>query len=375
MPEPWRAVDPSDPVTMTQALHRALSGSGPPVLPLPAGEMPDGLPGTASPAHDTAVVIVTSGSTGAPKAVELSAAALRAGAQATHDRLGGPGQWLLALPLSGIAGLQVLTRSLLAGTEPVAADPSMRGSDLTGAISAMTGPRRYAALVPTQMYRLLGRPDQAAALATLDAVLLGGAAAAPDLLERAVEQAITVVPTYGMTETCGGCVYAGVPLDGVAVALAADRRIRLAGPVLLTGYLGQTGLTDEVLRDGWFRTDDLGELDDEGRLRVLGRSDDVVVVGGRNVALPEVAGRLRQHERITDAWCVGVPDPEWGTVVGAVVAGNAPPSPAEVQAWVRAVLPGVAVPRRVLAVDALPMLANGKVDRRRMEQELANLAG
>ena len=392
MPELWRAVDPSDPVALSAALDRALSGNGPPVLPLTAGNLPAVLGGDNLPAglagdnllaglagdrdlavsDGTAAVIVTSGSTGEPKAVELSAAALRAGAQATHDRLGGPGQWLLALPLSGIAGLQVLTRSLLAGTEPVATDPSVRGTAVAEAISAMTGTRRYAALVPTQLYRLLGQPDQAAALAALDGVLLGGAAAGPDLVERAAGNGVRVVTTYGMTETCGGCVYDGVPLDRVALALGADGQIRLAGPVLFTAYLGRPTLTDEVLQDGWFTTSDLGELDHDGRLRVLGRADDVVVVGGRNVALPEVTDRLRQHERISDAWCVGITDPEWGTVVGAVITGPAVPASDEVRAWVRAALPGAAVPRIVLALADLPMLTNGKVDRRRVERALVD---
>ena len=372
MPELWRAVDASDPVATSVSLDRALSGVGPPVLPMAADELPAGLgvDGDAVPSEGAAAVIVTSGSTGAPKAVELSAAALRAGAQATHDRLGGPGQWLLALPLSGIAGLQVLTRSLLARTEPIATDPSVRGSAVADAISSMTGDRRYAALVPTQLYRLLDRPDQAAALATLDAVLLGGAAAGPGLLERAAANGLRVVTTYGMTETCGGCVYDGVPLDRVALAVDADGRIRLAGPVLFTAYLGDPTLTHEVLQDAWFTTSDLGELDHDGRLRVLGRADDVVVVGGRNVALPEVAERLRQHERITDAWCVGIPDPEWGTVVGAVIAGTPAPAADEVRDWVRGALPGAAVPRIVLAMAELPILTNGKVDRRRLERAL-----
>ena len=373
MPELWRAIDANDPVAVSVALDRALSGDGPAVLPMSAGDLPAGLDvdGHAVPSEGAAAVIVTSGSTGEPKAVELSAAALRAGAQATHDRLGGPGQWLLALPLSGIAGLQVLTRSLLAGTAPIATDPSGRGSAVADAISSMTSTRRYAALVPTQLYRLLGRPDQAAALATLDAVLLGGAAAGRELLERAAAKGLRVVTTYGMTETCGGCVYDGVPLDRVALALDADGRIRLSGPVLFTCYLGNPTLTHEVLRDGWFTTSDVGELDHDGRLRVLGRADDVVVVGGRNVALPEVADRLRQHERITDAWCVGIPDPEWGTVVAAVVAGTPAPASDQVRDWVRAALPGAAVPRLVLALAELPMLTNGKVDRRRLERALA----
>jgi o-succinylbenzoate---CoA ligase len=365
------AIDPADVAAVQAALERSLAGAGPAVLPIPPTGLPAGLAddGAVRPDESTAVVIVTSGSTGEPKAVELSAAAVRAGAEATHSRLGGPGQWLLSLPVSGVAGLQVLTRSLLSGIAPVIVAPSLRGSAFADGVAAMTGNRRYAALVPTQLHRLLGDQVSKEALADLDGVLIGGAAAGPDLLEPARAAGVRVVTTYGMTETCGGCVYDGLSLDGMGVALGADARIRLAGPMLFTGYLGQPDLTAEVLRGGWFTTSDLGELDADGLLRVLGRTDDVVVVGGTNVSLPGVADRLRAHDLVVDAYCVGVPDAEWGTVVGAAVVGDSVPPTTDLQDWVRAVFPGTAVPRRVVRVAGLPMLPNGKTDRAAVERE------
>jgi O-succinylbenzoic acid--CoA ligase len=289
------------------------------------------------------LAVETSGSTGEPKRVLLPRSAMRASADATHARLGGPGQWLLTLPPSYVAGLQVLFRSVRAGTEPV-----------TDAAS-LTGERRYVSLVPTQLTRIDG-----ADLRRFDAVLVGGAALEPRLRDRARQEGARIVTTYGMSETCGGCVYDGVPLDGVRVDLDAAGRVRIGGPVLFEGYDGQPDATAEVLRDGWFLTQDLGRLDD-GRLSVLGRVDDVLVSGGVNVPAGAVATRLREHPGLHDAEVVGVPDEEWGQLVTAVVVGDVPLD--ELRAWVGAAHPRAWAPRRVVRVDALPLLPNGKVDR------------
>ena len=130
-----------------------------------------------------------------------------------------------------------------------------------------------------------------------------------------------MVATYGMAETCGGCVYDGYALDGVAVAVGSDGRIRLGGPTLFDGYDGDPAATAEALVDGWFLTSDAGRLDEDGRLHVLGRLDDVVVSGGVNVPTPAVAARLREHPGVADAAVVGVPDEEWGNRVVAFVVG------------------------------------------------------
>ncbi|HET7173085.1 MAG TPA: AMP-binding protein [Nocardioidaceae bacterium] len=306
----------------------------------------------------------TSGSTGEPKDVLLARAALVASAQATLDRLGGPGQWVLALPPNYVAGLQVIVRSLLAGTSPVVLRDQ---PDLPTATAALSHGRRYLAIVPTQLHRWLAEPASASALSTYDAVLVGGAATAPDLHERAREGGVAVVVTYGMSETCGGCVYDGFPLDGVAVKLAADGRIRIGGPTLFDGYADRPDLTAEVLQDGWFQTADLGRLDPDGRLEVLGRADDVAVSGGVNVPLGAVQRRLASMLGVGACEVLAVPDQEWGEAVVAVVptssVAGAGPDLDEIRDFVSERLPRAWAPRRLILVESLPMLASGKVDR------------
>src|SRR5690606_19111066 len=220
--------------------------------------------------------------------------------------LGGPAQWLSALPPTGVGGLQVLVRSIVAGTEPVVlADHP----DLESAVAAMSGARRYASLVPTQLFRLV-EAGRAEVLAGFDAVLLGGAAAPRTVLERAAEAGVRVVRTYGMTETCGGCVYDGVPLDGVRLRIEDDGRVAISGPVLAEG-MGE-----------WLLTNDLGRLDADGRLSVLGRADHVAVSGGVNVPLAAVESTLRDEPGVLDVVVVAQPDPEWGQRVVAYVIGN-----------------------------------------------------
>lgn len=311
------------------------------------------------------LVVRTSGSTGTPKDVLLSHAAMTASATATHERLGGPGQWLLALPPTGVAGLQVLFRSILAGTSAVVADEHL---SLAAAIEAMDGERRYASLVPTQLYRLVEAGD-VGVLTGLDALLVGGAAVSPRLVDHVRDAGVNVVRTYGMSETCGGCVYDGEPLDGVRVDVGEDGRVRLSGAVLMDGY-ADADATAEVLRDGWFDTRDLGELTHDGRLRVLGRLDDVVVSGGVNVPLPAVAAVLRDLDGVDELELVGVPDAEWGEKVVACLVGDVR-LPAMRDAVEAAGLPRTWAPRSVLRLDAVPLLPGGKIDRMRL-RELAS---
>ena len=201
----------------------------------------------------------------------LTREALAASATATHERLGGPGQWLLPMPAHHIAGLQVLVRSLVAGTEPVAMDltEGFTPAAFARSAAALTGPRRYTSLVPTQLVRLLADPAGTQALRVFDAVLLGGAAAAPSLLARAAEAGVSVTTTYGMSETAGGCVYDGRPLACTTVRGDADGRLHLGGATLAEGYLGRPDLTAAAFStdaDGrrWFATDDVGHQDEDG---------------------------------------------------------------------------------------------------------------
>jgi len=331
-------------------------------------------------------IVETSGSTGRPKRVMLSRAAVEASVVASARRLGDRGRWLLALPGTYVAGLNVITRSLAAGAPPVvlADHPSF-----AAATKALGEGPLFCSLVPTQLLRLLDDAESTAALRDFHTVLIGGGPVDPALRVRAAEAGVRVVATYGSAETCGGCVYDGMPLDGVAVALGTDGRVRIGGPTLFSGYAGDPELTAEVLVDGWFLTSDAGRLDEDGRLSLLGRIDDMVVTGGVNVPAAAVARRLREHPAVREAEVLGVPDEEWGNrlvayvvvqnpaMVGKSAAGSRPdgavphhggempPAVAleELRDWVAEVHPRSWAPRQLVTLDDLPLLDNGKPDR------------
>lgn len=195
-------------------LRAALRGTAP-MIPYAVGSPPPApVPDSAPLPADLAAILGTSGSTGSPKRALLTAAALTASAHATHAHLGGSGQWLLALPPHHIAGLQVLLRSVVAQSNPIVMDLTggFEATAFTTAIGQLDpGQRRYTSLVPAQLTRLLDDPAATAALADLDAVLLGGQALDPRLRARAQGAGVQVIATYGMTETAGGCVYDGLP--------------------------------------------------------------------------------------------------------------------------------------------------------------------
>ena len=334
----------------------ALDGSGPPLLPTTDPRVLAALrPDEPLESDDVAVVVPTSGSTGEPKGVLLTADNLRASAAATAEVLG-EGQWLLALPTTHVAGIQVLVRSLRAGTEPVVLDGPTTVASFEAATARLTDSRRYVSLVPTQLRRLIDSP----ALQEYEAVLLGGAAAPPALLERARAAGVRVVTTYGMSETSGGCVYDGVPLPGVR--LEVGDRIRLGGPVISRGYRLRPDLTAQVFDGDVFTTSDVGGLVD-GRLVVHGRADDVIVTGGEKVSPAAVEAALASHPAVVEAAVVGLADEEWGQRVVAVVVLRAPLTLAEAREHVAASLPRAHAPRELRVVDALPLLASGKIDR------------
>lgn len=308
------------------------------------------------------LVIETSGSTGRPKRVVLSRAAMLASVAATHERLGGPGQWVLDLPAHHVAGVQVLFRSVVAGLDPVVAGVPVAAAE------AVTAERCYLSMVPTQLVRALRDEQVTDALTRFDTVLVGGGPLDPQVRRAAEERGVRVVQSYGMSETCGGCVYDGRPLDGVRLRIDDDGQVLVGGAVLFDGYDGEPDRTAEVLVDGWLRTADLGRITDDGRLEVLGRVDDVVISGGVNVPTPAVARMLRAHPAVEDAHVVGVPDPEWGSRVVAVVVADPVPSLDELRDLVT---PRAWAPRGLVRVDALPLLPNGKVDRLRVEEVAA----
>ena len=364
----------------------------------------------------TDLVLRTSGSTtGTGRLIAMSAAALVASARATHEHLGGPGTGVLPLPAHHLAGLQILIRSLLAGIAPVMVDTSTGFSptalaDALRSARSVTGPtagsttRLYVSLVPTQLVRVLRDPTAGRALAEADAVLLGGAAADPSLLARARRAGITVVTTYGMSETGGGCVYDGRPLDGVELAIQdpdADGagRILLSGPVLAEGYLRDPDEADPDpdgtgrAREGFRHTgagrvlvtSDRGRLRPDGRLEVLGRLDDVIVTGGVKVEPRYVEEALTGLETVAEACVVGLPDEQWGSVVVAAVVcelatgqedsgssdGRSRPDGAALREAIRDRLDGAHAPKRVVILEALPLRPSGKVDRRAVARLLA----
>ena len=353
------------------------------------------------------LVLRTSGSTtGTGRLIAMSAAALAASARATHERLGGPGTWLLPLPAHHVAGLQILVRSLLSGTAPVVVDAST-GFSPTALAEALrsvraptdpavgsNAPRLYTSLVPTQLVRVLRDPAASRALAEADAVLLGGAAADPALLARARRAGITVVTSYGMSETGGGCVYDGRPLGGVELAIQdpdADGagRILISGPVLAEGYLHPAdrmpGAAEDFHESAGRRllaTSDRGRLRPDGRLEVLGRLDDVIITGGVKVEPRRVEEALTSIDAVAEACVVGLPDEQWGSVVAAAVVlepggqrgGSNRWDSAALRTTARGRLDGAHTPKRVVALEALPLRPSGKVDRRAVARLIAAAA-
>lgn len=306
---------------------------------------------------DVALVIATSGTTGQPKGVELTHAAIEAANDAVHARIGREPDdvWLSCLPWHHVGGLQVMLRARRFGI-PLVVHERFEVARFAAAEATLTS------LVPAQLVTLL---DEGVDLGRFRVVLLGGGAASEDLLDRAREARVPVITTYGMSETAGGCVYDGVPLDGVDFEVRADGRIALRGPMLMKGYRCRPDLTSAVFDAGWLLTNDLGQRQEDGRLRVLSRLDDVIVTGGVNVVAGDVGEELRRHPAIADAEVVGVPDARWGERVVAVVVSRVEPAPslAELRDWCRATLSAAALPRGLVVVAAMPRLSSGKPDR------------
>ena len=331
---------------------------------------------------DTALLMRTSGSSsGVGKAVVISRAALIASAEATHTALGGPGNRVCALPTNHIAGFQTVFRAALATTRVISAG---RGtpSELATAAEELAGVRTYLSLVPTQLRRLLDSPqvDQARSFA---AILLGGAAAAPELLLRARDAGLTIVTTYGMTETCGGCVYNGAPIGNTRLSLGTDGRITISGDVVATGYLAsspanvpeesnsgphpshrQSSPYSALLEPfhGSFTTQDSGRWSD-GKLKILGRLDAAITTGGLTV-IPGIIERELENMGAGECVVVGIPDEQWGEIVVALTTHplNNPLDQLR-ERFEAGYVPKVVVSTRELGLASLPYLESGKVDR------------
>ncbi|GAA1845582.1 AMP-binding protein [Brevibacterium marinum] len=380
---------------LPRAIDRALAGESILILP----QTREGSIAEVSPSLWTgagrapALVLFTSGSTGAAKGVALSAEALTTSARATERLLAGPGEWHLTLPVNHIAGFQVELRARLAGREPIrTASPAFTAggfADEVDALFARSGRRpRYTSLVPTQLHRILAHERAAHAAAGFDAILLGGSAVSPALLEGAVAHGLQVVRTYGMSETAGGCVYDGVPFDGVEITISESSTIDLRGPVVADSYveIAETGhimpidspnLTLDHDGSATMHTSDLGRLDD-GVLTVLGRSDDIIVSGGTNVSPHALETGLLptwQRHGIAEVLVTWVPDEEWGRLLVALVRidGRASStlakdlaSPRQLAGTLNALVTGMhgqLLPRLVFPVTEIPSRSIGKPDR------------
>ncbi|MGV0351006.1 o-succinylbenzoate--CoA ligase [Corynebacterium guaraldiae] len=371
-------VDPRDPAAILEDLEAAIAGQAT-LLPLPANDLTRAQllrnHMRAGEAIDSsiALVVATSGSTGTPKGAQLSAANLVSSADATHRALGGTGQWLLAMPASHIAGIQVLVRSLVAGVEPLCLDLS-HGFNIGDFASAAhelhaTGDRSYTALTPMQLAKAMDSLEGIEALRTFDAILVGGAATHPQLLNSAKKLRISIVTTYGSSETAGGCVYNGEPLDSARVRIGEENRIFLGGPMIAQGYRNVDSDAFMVDESGtsWFATSDTGALHD-GHLTVTGRLDNILNTGGLKLHPEQLEQHILRVPGVEAACVVGIPDPRLGQMVVAAYSGWA--SRTDILEALDD-LPRWQVPKDLLRVDSLPTIGPGKVDRQAVAELFA----
>ncbi len=329
---------------------------------------------SSDPSHS--LVVATSGSTGgSPHLVCLGRDALIASANATHDFLGGPGRWLSALPLQHIAGIQTVLRSALSGHAPYLHEGEhFVASDFLDSVAraratTASGIPLYTSLVSPQLAACLDLDPEA--LRHLDAILVGGGFIAPTLLERASQAGINVVTTYGMTETAGGCVYNGVPLSGAHLKTAEDGTLLISGPMVMSGYLDESSPLLEEDGRTWFVTSDLGVIGEDGRIRLTGRTDDIIKTGGVKVNLRDIEEHSARVSGVR-SHALSLTDPTWGQVVALLLEDHRADSvaAAQIESRARAIREGVrealgsaSAPRVVGLTTSIPSTALGKVDR------------
>jgi len=300
----------------------------------------------------TVVLVTSTGTSGANKEISLSAGALLASAKASNKFLQANfGEtWSLLLPLTHIAAVNVLVRSLELGTIPV----NLIGHD--GEYPKVD----YTAIVPTQLYNALNGDDRLLNhLKSAKAVLVGGAALTTELQVQATNAGISIVTTYGMSETSGGCVYNDVPLEGIQVAISDAGFIKVSGPILANNLALDS--------NNWFVTSDLGELVD-GRVKVLGRGDDVIISGGENISLSEIESAISQSFARFEFAAFAVSSDKWGQELHVATVN----APAEFSEQVERLLVekfgNAAKPKRFHQLSALPLIGIGKVDRNALAQ-------
>jgi O-succinylbenzoic acid--CoA ligase len=307
-----------------------------------------------------ALIVNTSGSTGQAKEVGLSASALLESAKSANKFVGAKsGQiWSLLLPLTHIAGINVLVRSMELGTVPIDARE----------VSGKYPFADFTAVVPTQLFRALnGDNDLLEHLISAQAVLVGGAALSVDLRNAAREAGINVIETYGMTETCGGCIYNGIPLDGTEFEIDELGIISIASKSLATTYLNVPEAWSERIRNGYFVTTDIGHLED-GKLVVTGRSDDVIVTGGENVSLAEVESVVKDTFSGIDCAAFALADSQWGQSLQLAIAGDVKPEQSAINEYLTSKISRAAKVKNFIYMAELPRTSLGKVDRARLAE-------
>ena len=301
--------------------------------------------------NDIAIVVATSGSTGLVKEVAFSRSALLTSADASNSFIGASfgAQWSLLIPVTHIAAVNVIIRSIQVGTLPI----DLRNFD--GEYPQVD----FTSIVPTQLFRALNSDERLLRhLQNAKAILVGGAALSQSLRTQAEAAGIHVIETYGMTETCGGCIYEGKALDGVEFAITDSGIIKIRGTVLATSYLNSA--EQFSAEDGWFVTNDLGKITN-GVLRVLGRADDVIISGGENLSLTGIEATLSVRYPDLECSAFAVNDAQWGQALHLAIVGEA--NQTEISHYLEAALGGIAKPKGIHFVDSLPLLGIGKVDR------------
>ena len=312
--------------------------------------------------RDAATIVFTSGTTGPAKAARLTVANWEAAvaASAQHLEHDAGDIWLAAMPLHHVGGLSILYRSAFVG----AGVSWLPRFSVTDVVDALRGEVTLASFVPTMLRRVLdhdGKPFEG-----VRAVLVGGGPIPPGLLEEAHERGLPALPTYGMTETCAQVAtlrpgsdprYAAHPLPGVEIRLEDDGRVALRGGQVSPGYADEPDRPDGE----WFVTPDLGALDPDGAVRILGRADDVIITGGENVDPGRVEAVLMDHPRVLAVAVVGVADSEWGQRVAAIYEGDAEPE--DLDLWARERLARYEVPGLWQRVASLPVTPLGKPNR------------
>ena len=330
--EPTRAL-----AEFMSALQKALTADGP---ALGCGPIH-----STSVRSDISLLVATSGSTGTPKEIGITAAALLASANASNKYLGAStsNTWSLLLPLTHIAGINVLVRALQLNTMPL--DLRNHSGEYPQA--------DFTAIVPTQLFSALnGNSDLLKHLQGAKAVLVGGAALSAELRAQGVAAGINIVTTYGMSETSGGCIYDGVALDGVAFGISDDGRIKISGNVL----------ADVEKVDGWFVTQDLGKIVD-GKLQVIGRADDVIISGGENISLSAVESELNKKFPDLQVAAFSTIDSKWGQALHVAAQTSDENIKAQIAEALMSAIGNYAKPKSVILLDKLPLIGIGKVDR------------